>query len=62
MVRAITFLFDNRHILSQGLLGILELSLQPLDVLLVHDLVVGLFEGYCSAQVLDFAIGLSLYS
>ena len=62
VVGPIAFLLDNGDVLAQCLLGILKLTLQALHILLLHHLLVRLFEGNFSSQVLDFPISLRLYA
>ena len=62
VVWAISLLLNDCHVLSQCLLGILELGLESLDVLLVHHLVIRLLECHLSPQVLDLSVSIGLYA
>lgn len=44
VVGPVALLLDHSDILAEGLLSILELGLEPFDILLVHDLLVRLLE------------------
>lgn len=59
-VGSITILLYDSDILTQGLMGVFELTLQPLLALLVHDLRVGLLEGNLSPQVLHLTVSIRL--
>ena len=60
VVGSLALLFYHSYVLTQGLLCVLELSLQPLDVLLVHHLSIRLLESNFTSQILHLAICLGL--
>ena len=62
IVRSISLLLDDGDVFAQGLLSVLQLALEPLDILLLHYLLVWLLKSDFPAQILHLSICIRLYS
>ena len=60
VVRPVTLLLDYGNVFSQRLLGVLELMLQPFDILLMHYLLIRLFKSNFASEILHLAVRIGL--
>ena len=58
VVRPVTLLLDYGNVFSQRLLGVLELMLQPFDILLMHYLLIRLFKRNFASEILHLAVSI----
>ena len=62
IVWTISLLLNHCDVFAEGLLCVLQLSFQALDILLMHHLLVRLLECDFSTQVLHFTVSLGFYA
>ncbi len=52
--------FNDGYVLPKCILSILETLFKPLNILFVHNLIIGFAEAYLSSKVLDLTMGVIL--